>query len=508
MEKSQCLLIEPLGRLVYFLYTLGMIPGRAVAVNTIIQVAGRAVGLILSLVTLNYIANHLVVDGSALVGYGQYTIVFTYATIAAAAADLGLFNLLVRDIAGRDAQQAGRLIGNALWFRLFLLLIVLGLFVVFQRFLPYPPVVIQGILIGLVITFSTLLYQAIAALFQANLLSPKIVWSELAGKVVVAGLTIFVLTHGGGLLAVLGASLAGSLVTLLVGFWLAGPHVRIDLRLDLSLWRRSLVDFLPLAGLSLLGLVHFKIDTLILSLMRPIVDVGIYGAAYKVLEVVLIVPAVFASNLLPVMSALADANEPAKLIAFLKRTFQINYLLSLYFFCLLFALAPWLITFLTQNQFLAAAEPLRLLAPAVVFIFGSTLLLQGVIAARKQKQLLRSYCWLVVVDIILNLILINQFSYRGAAIATLVTEALLFVVMVTVARRQLGLVGGRQFLGDIFWASGLAVGLALLGARLLPAPATFGVEPKLVQGLILALVAVLLSLPFIALMIRRTNNAN
>ena len=83
---------------------------RKLVANTSIQIIGRFLTLLISLVTLSYIANHLLFEGSALKGYGQYTIVLTYISIIGATADLGLFTLVVREITGKKPATAGPII--------------------------------------------------------------------------------------------------------------------------------------------------------------------------------------------------------------------------------------------------------------------------------------------------------------------------------------------------------------------------------------------------------------
>src|SRR3990167_2301999 len=235
-----------------------MSENRNVAANTFTQIAGRFLTLLISLVTLSYIANYLFVDGSALVGYGQYTIVLTYISIIGATADLGLFTLVVREITGQDPEKAGRIVGSALVFRFLLMLVTLLILGGLYNFLPYDGVVKQGIILGVVIAFLMLFSQAIATIFQANYLSGRIVVSEVIGRAVIMILTIYFLRQGLGLIPVIVANLIGNVVLLVLSYGLSRTVSPIKIQFNFSLWKQTLPEFWSIAVVTLLGLVHFR----------------------------------------------------------------------------------------------------------------------------------------------------------------------------------------------------------------------------------------------------------
>lgn len=407
-----------------------------VAYNTVVQIAGRLLGLAITLVTVNFIANHLIVDGSALRGYGQYTIIFTYVSIVGSAADFGLFTLLVREISGKNQREAGELAGNALAFRLLLFAITFLVFLILYQFLPYLPIVKQGIIIGVVIAFSMLCSQIIATVFQANMLADRIVVSETAGKLFTAIGTIAVLKMGYGLMSVVLINLLGQLLIFVISFLLVRKLVTIKLRLDFSLWRRFLPQFGTIALINLLALVHFKTDMLLLTFFKSESEVGIYGVAYKLLEVILVIPSIFATNLLPVLSAVMLDGRREDASQILKRSSSILFVIAAFLVVALVAFAPLAIVFITQPDFLLAVAPLRILMLSIVFVFITTLLSQAIIASRDQGVLVRGYLLAVVVNVLLNLYAIPRYSYIGAASVTVITELVLLAYTLRASRRH------------------------------------------------------------------------
>ena len=67
---------------------------RLVAKNTIFQLAGRAVNLLLSLFLVGFLTRYLGTEG-----FGEYSTIFAYLAIAAAVADFGFITYLTRETA-------------------------------------------------------------------------------------------------------------------------------------------------------------------------------------------------------------------------------------------------------------------------------------------------------------------------------------------------------------------------------------------------------------------------
>lgn len=460
-----------------------MVPARKLATNTTIQIIGRILTLVISVVTLSFISNHLFVDGSALKGYGQYSIVLIYISIIGATADLGLFTLVVREISGAKPEAAGRIVGSAIAFRFLLFLATLLILLAILPFLPYEPIVKQGIVLGAITAFLMLFSQAIAAIFQANYQAEKIVVAEVIGRLVMAALTIYFLRQGLGLLPVIAANVIGNVALLLASYLLSRSTAPIKISFDFSFWRQSLPQFWSIAAVTVLGLIHFRLDSLILSFYQPVTEVGIYGVAYRVLDIVLVIPAIFAANLLPLLTKLADSGNKEGMAAQITRSTGTLFAISVTIGAVLITLAPWIITFITQAEFAASAVPLRLLVPAFIFLFITSLYAQTAIALKEQQRLIGGYAIVIGLDIILNLILIPRFSYVGAATTTVLSEGVLMVYSLWLLTKLLPL-----RLTQLPWGKMMGFGVALAAVTVavyqfvLPLTGQFEVSSKFIQG--------------------------
>lgn len=456
---------------------------RKVAFTTIVQIIGRVVGLLVMLVTINYLANHLIVDGSAQTGFGQYTIVFTWVSVIGVIADFGLYSLLVRDISGKPKEQVADYIGSAIGFRLVLMILVMAVLGAAYFVLPYDSTVRLGIILGGLMAFSLLFTQAIAAILQANLATDRIVLAEIIARLCIVAGVIGVLQAGYGLLAVILVHLVGYLVGLLLTYLLALRYAPVPIRFNVRLWRETYPQFWPVAMVTLLSVIHFKIDALMLSFYRPAAEVGIYGIAYKLFEIAIIVSSIFATNMLPVITRYYDAGHHARFQHMVRRSSSLLVGLALLVTLIIFAYAPWFIAFVSQAEFIAAAQPLRILIIGLASVYIADLMVQGMISARYQRRLIWAYLLAIPLNIILNSYAIPHFSYTGAAVTTVITEAILVLAMLFTASRSItfrfewAMIG--RSLGAVLLAGGVTYGVY---ASVVPSLAEFLELTKLTQA--------------------------
>jgi O-antigen/teichoic acid export membrane protein len=278
--------------------------------------------------------------------------------------------------------------------------------------------------------------------------------------------TLGVVALDGGLAAAVGAMGLGTLTQFVYGWIVTRRFERFALRLEPALARAMLVESVPLAAVTLLSLVHFKVDTLLLSIMQPAHDVGVYGVAYKVHEVIIGFPGLFVGLLFPLFSRLAQ-QDPARLRVVFQRAFDVLALASVGVALLVYVAAPRLALVLGAEM---AARPMRILALALPPIFLSLGFTHLLLAESKQRWLVPMYALLVVVNVLGNAVLIRTYSYLGAAAVTVGTETLALVILGLV---RIGRQGWRLGLRSLWGVPiAIAIGWSLRGLSAVGAPGT------------------------------------
>ena len=396
---------------------------RKIAYNTLISAGARIVGLALSLITLGYITRYL---GTS--QFGQYSTVLAFLYLFVVFADLGLYSICVREISKPGADEK-KIASNAFTIRLFFGLFVFALAPLIGLLFPYPGSVKTGILVGASGYWFLSSQQVLIGVFQKYLKMDRIALAEISSRIANLILVIVVIWKKLGFLYIIAAFCGGPAVSFIITFLFARKYILIKLSFDFAYWKKILKESLPLGFASILTMVYFKLDTVMLSIFKSQTDVGIYGLAYKILESLLFFPAVLVGVVMPLMSkhALAD---PAKFKKITQKTLDILIVLIAPLIAAVFCLAPRIILFISGPEYLQAAAVLDVLIIATGIIYIAVLLSNMIIAIEKQKTLIYIYSFGAVFNIIANLIFIPKYSYFGAAATTLATELLVTICMV------------------------------------------------------------------------------
>lgn len=420
-------------------------PGLAkrVAFNTIVQFSGRISGAITAIIATRLITDHL-----GVAGYGRYTTIFAYTTFFGAIADFGFFWYLVREIA-KDKLRAEKITANVITLRLLFAMLVLTLGTVAAYSVPsYDEVIRLGIIFLAISMLWVTLSNTLIGVFQANERMDFPVISEIIGRLAALLLTWYVVSKGYGLLPIVGAALTGSLVIFLLNLYFARRFVRLRLGFDVSEWKNIMRENTTLGINVLLGIIYFKIDAVMLSAMKPSLDVGIYGAPYKVLEILLAFPAMFMGAIFPEM-AKQIKEDVVRARATMQKSFDLLAIASWGVVIGVITLAKPIISFTTRggeefvtahtvtigNLPITAPVTLQILAIAVGLAFLGNFFVSVIVAQGSQKQLIVSNAINAASNIGLNFIFIPAFSYFAAALTTIASETIMLAFSSRIVQR-------------------------------------------------------------------------
>ncbi len=390
-----------------------------IAHNTSFHLVGKGASIFLSLVTFGLIARYL---GQA--GFGQFTTVMAFLQAFAIFADMGLYMIFVQLLSLPGANQE-KIVSNFITLRLISSIILLSLAPLLVLAIPqYPNIVKIGIALAALSFLFGSLIQLLTGFFQTKLDIKKVVYAEIIGRIILIGLVGLAIWLGFGLLAILGAVVLGGLVNFIILYSFTRQLVKISFRFDWPFWLSILKKTWPVGCSIILTTIYFKGDTIILSLFKSQETVGIYGAAYRILEALIMFPPIFMGLILPYLSrSWAEKN----LIVF-KRVFQ----KSFDFFIIIILpliigtifLAKPLMILVAGSEFAISAIPLKILIFATGLIFMGALASYTVIALGRQRKMLWFYLLSAVVAVAGYLIFIPRYSYYGAAYMTIVAELL------------------------------------------------------------------------------------
>ena len=261
--------------------------------------------------------------------------------------------------------------------------------------------------------------------------------------------------------------LGGSLIN---GVWVAtwffrlvGWRVTFHLGIILNLVRSSV----PFVAYGILGVIYYRIDTVLLSLMASTAVVGWYGAGYRLFDTLLFIPNLIINAIMyPVFSRLsADARSQSTLKLAIEKSMNLLLICAIPIATFMIVAAPNIIGFLYHRaEFTNSIPVLQALAPGLLFLYINTLLSNIIVSTKGEKKIPLMAGIALVFNLGLNLILIPLYKQIGAALVTSLTEFLLLCISIVFIQKQL-LPGKSVRVGSKALASALVMAAALFFLR-------------------------------------------
>lgn len=394
---------------------------KKIAQNTIIQIIGKAISTLLGILALAIMTRYL-----GTTGFGEYSTIITFVSFFAMSADLGL-TLITAQMISDPKENQNKILSNLFSIRLISALILLGLAPILVIFFPYSSVIKIGVLIATISFVFPALNQILIALFQKTLKMSQAMIAEVTSKIFLV-ITIFIaIKFNHGLNGILWASVFSAAIGFLLNWVLGKKEAKIKLDFDFKIWKKIWKKSWPLATTIILTLLYQKGDIIILSLFKSVEDVGIYGSSYRTIEVVGTIPYMFAGIMLPLFTYnwLSQKKDFFKKIA--QKSFDFMVILAIPLALGSQFVAKEIITLIAGPDFSNSGPALQFLIISTALLFISCIFSHLIIAIDKQKKVIGLYIFTAISSIILYLILIPKFSYLGASLVTIYSNAVILL---------------------------------------------------------------------------------
>lgn len=388
-----------------------------IAYNTIIQFSSKIISTILGLIAIAIITRYLGRNA-----FGEYTTIITFLSFFGILADMGLTLITVQLISKPKADEKN-ILSNLLALRLVSAIIFLGIAPLVVLFFPYNSEIKIGVSIASFSYLAIALNQIFIGLFQKNLRMDKVSISEVTSRIVLLIGIILVYRFDRGLIGVIQVTVISSLINFLMNYGFSRSILPIGLKFDFKYWKIIIIKSWPLTLTITLNLVYLKADTLILSLVKPAGDVGLYGAAYKIIDVLVTIPFMFAGIILPIMTSRWAAGKHREFKNILQRSFDVMVIFSIPLVFGTQLVAKEVMVLIAGKEFAESGAILRILIIAATLIFLGNMFSHAIIAIDKVKKLFTAYLFTAITSLISYIVFIPLFSYFGAAWVTVYSEA-------------------------------------------------------------------------------------
>lgn len=192
--------------------------------------------------------------------------------------------------------------------------------------------------------------------------------------------------------------------------------------------RRHLKGVIVFFAMSCATTIYTHLDTVMLGFMTTDADVGYYNAAVKIKTILVSIVTSLGTVLLPRASYYVEHHEMEKFYEITYKAINFVFLFAspLMTYFMLFSKEG--IFFLSGDAYSGSILPMQLIMPTLLLIGLSNIMgIQILIPLGKEKVVLYSEIAGAVIDLIINWILIPSMASAGAAIGTLVAEAVVAV---------------------------------------------------------------------------------
>ncbi len=442
---------------------------RKILSNTLWQIVGKAIVALLSLGVVKMSTGYLSVEG-----FGEYTLIYEFLAFFGIAADLGLYTIAVKEISENE-EKTPQIIGNILTLRTLMvaLTMIAAVIVVFAIPKYADTRVPLGVAIASITTFFTIINGTLTSVLQSRLQMHWASITQIFGKIISVGLMAYIIFWGYpadsnlGFYMLVVTGIIGNFAMLLGTYYFVRKITPLEYHFDFQLWKRILVRSLPYGLALILNTAYFRINSILISMIRGQEEVAIYAVAMRMLEQLSILPLYFMNSVLPVLTkSLKENSDRHKTI--IKYAFDFLTAISIPLVVGGFLLAypivfivstPDYLSRLSEN-FYGSDIAFKILVFASLFQFLNVLFSFILIAKDRQARMLYINAAGVAFNVIFNLILIPQFGFRGAAFTSVICELIVLILTFSTAKKYVPFSLNFKNLFKIFFSS-LVMGAAI-----------------------------------------------
>lgn len=354
-------------------------------------------------------------------GFGILSLALSITGIFGIVVDMGLGALMIRELA-RDNSFRDKYLSNVAMMRFFLSFLMFGLVMLTVNLIGYSPLVKNVIYIISLYVIINAFVGVFTSVFQSYekmdyLSVVTIINSFLMLFGIVIGISCrFDILYFASVYLISNALTL--LFTMVLYFW-KFPFPQFEINFDF--WKPALKEALPYGLAGIFVTIYYSIDSVMLSFMVGNETVGWYNAAYKLVFVCLALYSVFTVAFFPVMSRFYT-NSKESLKYTYERSFKYLLIISIPIALTVTLLASKIILIIYGPAYVNSIIALQILIWTIIFMFLNGL--SGLFLGSINRQIVVTKITglSVVLNVALNIVLIPNYSYLGASIATVFTE--------------------------------------------------------------------------------------
>jgi O-antigen/teichoic acid export membrane protein len=385
---------------------------QTISKNTAVQLLSTLIAKLFAFFSGMYAARFLGANG-----FGILSFALAFTAIISVFADLGLQQIIVRDVA-RNKSLAEKYLGNIIIIKIILSIFTFIITAIIIHYVSYPDLTIKIIyLITLSVifnSFSFIFYSITRAFERMEYLS---LGQVLSSALMFAG-TFFIISHG---FDVIGFAFLYCLIGLVILLYSSAvcswKFVSPKIEFDLSFCKIVIKDALPFGLSSIFVAIYYWINSIMLSSMTGNEVVGWYSASYRLILTLMVIPNILQISIFPATSRLYESSEDL-----LKKVTEIFFKYMIVIGVPMGVgttlLSKEIVLFLFGVDYMPSILALQILIWGVIFAFIVSPFENLILSINKQFINTVEVFLAMILNIIINILLIPKYGLVGAAIAT------------------------------------------------------------------------------------------
>ncbi len=419
---------------------------RAIAKNTTIQIVGKAVNTLLGLVAVGIMTRALGVEK-----FGWYVTATGFLQFVGIFSDFG-FTIITSKMLSEPEFDKSELLNNLFTWRFITAFFFQALAPLLILFFPYPAPIKMAVAIMSLSFFAISLNNIFIGYCQSNLKMLVQTTGEVVGRIILVLGLILVAAKNYGFLPAMGVITLAS-VAYTSYLWLKTPKVKFAI--DKTISRAILHKIWPTAASVIFNTFYLQGDRVILPLYVSQTQVGLYGAAYRILDIITQSAGMIMGIMMPLVAFAWSRNLTDEFKKRYQTSLDLVALLLVPMMAGILVLARPIMTLIGGAEFAQSERILQFLSVAILGItFGNIF---GYISLAINRQ--REALWVYISDAIITtaayFIFIPRYGIYGAAGVSIFSEVYAGLALMLISNYYSGFTPRFKALGKIILASAI-----------------------------------------------------
>ena len=353
--------------------------------------------------------------------FGLFSYAQSFVALFAAFATLGLDGIVIRELI-KDESQRDKLLGTAFTLKLMggiAVLLFLAIAMFFQSSDSLTTIFI--FIIASATIFQS--FNVIDFYFQSKVLSKYVVYSNVLSLLISSIIKVVLILNEAPLIAFAWVVLFDSFI-LAIGF----IYFYLKNELSFRMWRFNkeqavtlLKDSWPLILSGVAISIALRIDQVMIGHYLGVTSVGYYSAGVRLAEVAVFIPMMISQSLFPKIINMDFKLELNKLVLMIRFVFYMLVFMAV----TVNIIASNVVEILYGAEYMDSYPVLNILIWTIAWTYLGVISNQLILKENNQKIILIKQVSLTLINVVLNIMLIPLYGIVGAALATLIVDALI-----------------------------------------------------------------------------------